>query len=108
MATKRRVDVKIVAPPTDAVTLTGVRSGPKAELVTDKSVQGSVTVFDRAKEYWKGIIAFVGVALLVIDQLEPIFPAEWNHYVTVLVGALTVIATIGKRNELWVDDSPAE
>lgn len=99
--TKRRVAIKVVAPPKNAATLT---PNPTVQTVADKEAEGSVTVIDRAKQYWKGIIAFAGVALLVIDQLTPIFPANWDHPVAVIVGVLTVIGTFGKSNELWVND----
>lgn len=101
---KHRVELKVVAPPANSSTFS---PNPPAQAVIDKVVPGNVTVLDKLKGYWKAIIAFIGVALLVINQVAPVLPVDWQHPAALVIAVLTAVLTFAKSNETWVDVAPA-
>ncbi len=52
---------------------------------------------NKIAQYWKAIVAAVGAALLVWNQLAPgmagVLPVSWQHPIAVVVGVLTVVST---------------
>jgi hypothetical protein len=67
---------------------------------------GTVGWLDRAKNWYKSAIIFLGSALLIANELSPLFdhlPAQDKHYITVGIAAATWLLATLKANEKWVD-----
>lgn len=70
------------------------------------STAAPVTLVQKLKGYYKGLIALIGSLLIVVNQVTPILhflPAEDVKYVNLVIGILTVAGTFLKENEHWVD-----
>lgn len=99
LTTKRRITL-----PTNSQVHDGAVA-PKALVL--QAVPGPVTVLDKAKGYYKGIIAALGSLVIIINEVTPLFnflPGQDKHYVTVAVAVVTGVLTFLKSNEHWVDD----
>ncbi|AER47586.1 hypothetical protein DS6A_32 [Mycobacterium phage DS6A] len=69
---------------------------------------GSVTPADKAKRYYKGLIALVGTLVIAAGEAAPLFNGTLagtaaQHWFTVIVAALTTAGVILKENEHWVN-----
>jgi hypothetical protein len=99
MATKQR----IALPDNTSV---HAATAPTAVVIEQKP--GTVTVLDRVRGYYKGLIALIGALLVTINELTPItdfLPADQRHWITIAVSALTALSTTLVANEKWVDDA---
>jgi hypothetical protein len=68
---------------------------------------GPVTWLDKAKGYYKGLIATIGAVLVFLNELTPLtsfLPEDAQHWVSVGVAVLTALFTTLKSNEVWLDD----
>lgn len=65
---------------------------------------GPVTRIDKAKAYYKGLIALIGSLLIGANQVLPIVPADAKGAVSTAIAFLTVVSVILKANENWVED----
>lgn len=104
MATKKRLAVKPNKAQT-AETIAAVGPGTPVKVVNAKT--GPVGFLDKAKGYYKGLIAAVGAILVIVNELTPLLnflPGQDKQYVTLVIGVLTTAATFLKSNEHWVDD----
>lgn len=78
---------------------------PKVKVLTTAS--GTLTWLDKAKGYYKGLIALVGAVLVILNQLTPVFdflPGQLKQYFTVAVSVLTAVSAFLVANQHWVDD----
>jgi hypothetical protein len=93
-----------------------------AQLVSDPAVptedvpvkvtgrtEGPVTFMQKLAAYYKGLIVLVGavLAFLTAPEIGPLthfLPVEYQHWVTVVIGFVTVLLTFLKSNEHWVED----
>jgi hypothetical protein len=69
---------------------------------------GPLTWLDKLKGYYKGLITLVGVVLVILNQVTPVFdfmPANVQHWFTVVVAALTAVSAFLVANQHWVDDA---
>ncbi len=64
---------------------------------------GEVNWVDKAKGYYKGLIALVGVLLIAFTQLSGTLPDPIDRWVTVLIGIFTTLGVILRANEVWVN-----
>lgn len=104
MATKQRLQIKSNDVQT-AKTLAVVGPGTPVKVVDEKV--GAVTFLDKAKGYYKGLIALVGSLLIVLNQVSPLLnfiPGNGKEYVSYAIGLLTVAGAFLKENQHWVDD----
>ena len=93
-----------------AASLVSTRDVSHVPVEVVKEVPGKVTVLQKVAKYYKGIVAFLGtVAVLLtspeIGPLQHLLPPTEQHWLTVGIGALTVLLTFLKSNEHWVDDT---
>lgn len=65
--------------------------------------EGSVTWIDKAKAYYKALIALIGALLVGVTQLSGVVPAEAEPWVTVAVSVLTAAGVVLRANETWVN-----
>lgn len=71
-----------------------------------KETEGPVTFVQKVQGYYKAIVAFVGVLLLILQQVSPLqnlLPANLQHPFTVAVGTVTAISVLLTKNQTWVD-----
>lgn len=98
----KRIELNKAKTPHGVQTLAG--SQPiKVVAVTE----GPVTWQQKAKEYYKGLIALVGAVLIFFNEITPItnfLPTDYRHWVTIIVAFLTTAGTFLKSNQHWVDD----
>lgn len=99
MATKQRIAL-VTSVPT-APTLYGRHAAVEKQVLAVK--EGSVTWVDKAKGYYKGLIAIVGVLLIAATQLVGTLPPEVERGLTILISVLTTVGIILRANETWVD-----
>lgn len=116
----RRRRKSVAATPADAqkqkiaLEVSGKALAPEPVTVTPTVVSeknGKVTVFDEIKKYYKGLIAFVGMLLIIINQVTPwlndiLTDPNDKKLFTVIVSAITALGVILKDNEKWVDKLP--
>ena len=80
-----------------------LQGSPARELEVVKTKEGSVTWVDKAKGYYKALIALVGALLVGVTQLSGAVPAEAEAWVTVAISALTTLGVVLRANETWVN-----
>lgn len=71
-----------------------------------KEKDGVVTFLDRAKEYYKSLVALMGTLVIFLNTATPIFkfiPVD-QKTLTWIVAAVTAISVFLKRNETWVEE----
>lgn len=71
-----------------------------------KEADGNVTVLDKIKGYYKALYALVGTLLMILTNATPIFsflPID-DKYLTIIIGFLTTLSVLMKRNQTWVDE----
>lgn len=103
--TKRRLAVK-PNKAQNAQTLSAATEAPTPVKVVSAKT-GPVGILDKAKGYYKGLIAAVGSILVIVNELTPLLnflPGQDKQYVTLVIGFLTTVAVFLKDNEHWVDD----
>jgi hypothetical protein len=71
---------------------------------------GGVTVFDKLKKYYKGLIMTLGAVLIILNEATPLFDNVFhgtagNIFTSIVAGATTLLAIL-KSNEHWVDSLP--
>ena len=76
---------------------------PARELEVVKTKEGSVTWVDKAKGYYKALIALVGALLVGVTQMSGAVPAEAEPWVTVAIAVLTEVGVVLRANETWVN-----
>lgn len=72
---------------------------------------GPVTAWQKTARYYKGIIALIGTILTLltapeIGPLQHLLPEQHQHWLTIGIGAATVVLTFLKANEHWFDGNP--
>ena len=70
--------------------------------------EGSVTLWDRAKAYYKAMIAAVGTLALMLQQATPVFDGVLagslaQKVFAVAVSVVTVAGVVLRENEHWFD-----
>jgi hypothetical protein len=65
---------------------------------------GPVTKVDKAKAYYKALIALVGSLLVGANQVLPLVPDDAKGWVSTAVAVLTVASVALKSNEQWFDE----
>lgn len=100
MTTKRRISL----PPN--VEVHNLTVAPHVKLGDAEA--GAVTWLDKAKGYYKGIIAGLTAVLVVINEVTPVLnfivPTQDKQYVTVAIAVIGGVLTFLKDNEHYVDD----
>lgn len=98
MTTKQRIAV----PPNAEV------HGPLApKVMVLKSEPGAITLLDRLKGYYKGLIAVITAVLVIANELTPVLnflPGQDKQYVTIAIAVVGSVLTFLKDNEHWIDD----
>lgn len=98
----KRIEFNKTVSPKGVQTLAG--STPVKVVAT---TDGPVTWQQKVKEYYKGLIALLGAVLIFFNEVTPItnfLPADYRHWVTIIVTFLTAAGTFLKSNQHWVDD----
>lgn len=96
MATKRRVAVR-----TNPLAHNFLTAAPGVTVIEEKP--GNVTRIDKAKGYYKGLIALVGSLLIAANQAAPLLPADAKGFVSGAIGFLTIAGVVLKANETWIE-----
>lgn len=99
MPTKRR----IALPPNHEVH--NLTVAPHVKL--GDPISGSVTFLDKAKGYYKGLIAALTALLVIVNEVTPVLnflPGQDKQYVTAAIAVVGVALTFLKDNEHFVDD----
>lgn len=81
----------------------GVAPAAVSGTVVDEK-PGPPTRLDKAKAYYKGLIALVGSLLVGANQVLPIVPADTKGVVNGAIALLTVASVVLKANENWFED----
>jgi len=73
-----------------------------------KITDGPVTLLQKIARYYKGLIVLIGTTLGLltapdIGALQHLLPAEYQHWLTIGIGALTAVLTILVENQHWFD-----
>lgn len=97
--TKQRVAL-IKTPPH----VVGLYHNPSVEKRVVEVRPGEVNWVDKAKGYYKGLIALVGVLLIAFNQLSGTLPDPIDRWVTVLIGIFTTLGVILRANEVWISE----
>ena len=100
MAIKQRIAL-VTTPVPEAPSLYGRHALVEKRVLDTK--EGSVTWVDKAKGYYKGLIALVGVLLIAVTELSGTLPDPVDQWVTILIGVFTTLGVILLANEVWVD-----
>lgn len=57
---------------------------------------------NKISAYWKAVITAAGSLLMIWNEYSPgfaaVLPASWSHGITIVVGVLTAVATLGVPN----------
>jgi nicotinamide riboside transporter PnuC len=72
-----------------------------------KETEGPVTWAQKAKGYYKGIIALITGLLVVLNELTPVMnslPGQDKQYLATVIVIVGTSLTILKSNEHWVDE----
>lgn len=98
---------------TTVTTLVHKEKLPTAPVEVVKQTPGPVTWLQKIARYYKGIIAFLGtlLALLTAPEIGPLqhlLPDGYQHWLTVGIGAATVLLTFLKENEHWFPDAAVQ
>lgn len=80
-----------------------LQASDSRELEVKATKEGSVTWLDKAKGYYKALIALVGALLIGATQLSGAVPAEIEPWVTVAISAFTTLGVVLRANEVWVN-----
>lgn len=96
---KQRIEVKQVGP------ITAENTGVAAKAVVVKEKAGQVTFLDKLKGYYHTVILITGALLVFLNEATPLtdaLPETARHYVTVVIGAITLLVNALKSNEIWI------
>jgi hypothetical protein len=94
-----RVEFKPAAP--QVHTLVAPDNAPNVSVVAEKP--GPVKALDKAKGYYKALIALVGSLLVAANQVLPVVPQDAKGWVSSAITVLTVASVALKANENWFD-----
>ena len=81
--------------------IAGRHAAPEAVVTVLDTKDGPVTWIDKAKAYYKGLIALLGAILTAITTLT--LPEPMESWVTVTITTITAILVILRANETWID-----
>lgn len=81
-------------------------AAPKVQVLN--TTGGPLTLLDKLKGYYKGLITAVGAVLVIANELTPVFnflPGQDKAYITAAIAALTTVSAFLVANQHWVDDA---
>ena len=100
--TKMRITAAPIATTVYGLAATaGRHAAPEAVVQVLDVKPGSVGWKDKAKAYYKGIIAVLGALLTVLTALT--LPAPADTYTAAAVSAITAVLVVLRANETWID-----
>lgn len=68
---------------------------------------GTVSTFDKIKQYYKFLVAFIGALIAILTETLPLgLSADVQNWIAGVVGILTSFVVFLKSNEQWVEKLP--